>query len=148
MFWQGRALEDFSPSEWEQLCDGCAKCCLNKLEDTDSNTSTVVYTRVACRLLDSDQCRCTDYDKRLTLAPNCVQVTPAMARSSQWLPDTCAYRLVAQGRDLPAWHPLLSVSGDLSSTVKAGQSVAGRVLSEEYVHPDGLDEHIITWVTV
>lgn len=146
MFWKERPLEELSPLEWEQLCDGCAKCCLNKLEDEE--TSSVVYTRVACRLLDSDQCRCTDYDKRLTLAPNCVQVTPAMARSSQWLPDTCAYRLVAQGRDLPAWHPLLNVSDDLSSTVKAGQSVAGRVLSEEYVHPDGLDEHIINWVMV
>lgn len=144
MFWQGRALEDFTPSEWEQLCDGCAKCCLNKLEDEDTNT--VVYTRVACRLLDTDSCRCSDYDQRLTLAPNCVQVTPAMARSAQWLPDSCAYRLLAQGRDLPAWHPLLN--GDLSSTVNAGESVAGRVLSETFVHPDGLDEHIITWVTV
>ncbi|MDG1938910.1 MAG: YcgN family cysteine cluster protein [Pseudomonadales bacterium] len=144
MFWQERELEDLSPSEWEQLCDGCAKCCLNKLED--ENTQAVVYTRVACRLLDSEACRCTDYDKRQALAPHCLQVTPAMARSEQWLPDSCAYRLVAQGRDLPSWHPLLS--GDVSSTVSAGESVAGRVLSEEFVHPDGLDEHVITWVSV
>ena len=144
MFWQERELEDLSPSEWEQLCYGCAKCCLNKLEDED--TQAVVYTRVACRLLDSEACRCTDYDKRQALAPHCLQVTPAMARSEQWLPDSCAYRLVAQGRDLPSWHPLLS--GDVSSTVSAGESVAGRVLSEEFVHPDGLDEHVITWVSV
>ncbi len=146
MFWQERPLEELSPLEWEQLCDGCAKCCLNKLEDEEANR--VVYTRVACRLLDSEQCRCTDYDNRLTLAPNCIQVTPAMARSAKWLPDSCAYRLVAEGRDLPSWHPLLSTSGDSTPAVSAGASVAGRVLSEEYVHPDGLDEHVITWVSV
>lgn len=144
MFWYERELEALTPSEWGQLCDGCGKCCLNKLEDPHSKER--VYTRVACHMLDISNCQCSDYEHRQVRVPECIQVTPEMARSAEWLPDSCSYRLVAQGQDLPAWHPL--VSGDPQSTVTAGQSVAGRVLSEAFVHPDGLDEHIITWVNV
>lgn len=143
-FWQQRELESFTTQEWESLCDGCGKCCLNKLEDEESGE--VIFTRVACQLLDSDSCRCADYSNRHRLVPACIQVTPAMARSNNRLPASCAYRLLAQGLSLPDWHPLLS--GDHQSTVGSGNSVAGRVISEEYVHPDGLDEHVISWVSV
>lgn len=143
-FWQHRQLESFSASEWEQLCDGCGKCCLNKLEDEDSGE--VVFTRAACQLLDIGSCRCNDYSNRLSRVPDCTQVTPAMARSDNRLPSSCSYRLLAQGFDLPEWHPL--ISGDSQSTVDSGNAVADRVISEEYVHPDGLDEHVITWVSV
>lgn len=144
MFWQQRELEDFNPDEWERLCDGCGKCCLHKLEDEQSGE--VVYTRVACKLLNSSSCRCRDYPNRQRKVKQCIQVTPEMARSGNSLPSTCAYRLVAQGLDLPDWHPLLS--GNRDSAVEQGHSVAGLVLDEEYVHPDGFDEHIINWVQV
>ncbi len=143
-FWRNRALEDFTAQQWELLCDGCGKCCLHKLEDEDSGE--IFYTRVACQLLDHDSCRCDDYKHRLAQVASCIQVSPAMARSNNYLPDSCAYRLIAQGKDLPDWHPLHT--GDPQSTVTAGHSVAGRVLDEQYVHPDGYEEHVITWVRV
>lgn len=143
MFWHQRELEDFSPEEWEQLCDGCAKCCLHKLEDEDSGE--VFFTRVACRLLDHSSCRCSHYQNRFTRVSGCIQVTVAMARSDAQLPSTCAYRLIAQGKALPDWHPL--ISGNAQGAVEAGASVAGRVIDEQYVHPDSFEEHIITWVS-
>ena len=141
-FWKNRNLESFSVTEWESLCDGCGKCCLHKLEDPRSEE--LVYTRVACQLLDTSLCQCKDYNRRQSKVKGCLQVTPSMAKSGDYLPDTCAYRLIAQGTDLPDWHPLKT--GDRVSTVNQGHSVADRVLSEIYVHPDGLDEHIINWV--
>ena len=141
-FWLDRALESFSIQEWESLCDGCGKCCLHKLEDSQSGE--VTYTRVACQLLDTTVCQCKDYRQRQSKVKDCLQVTPAMAKNGDSLPNTCAYRLIAQGADLPEWHPLKT--GDKTSTVKQGKSVADRVLSEIYVHPDGLDEHVISWV--
>ena len=141
-FWLDRALESFSIQEWESLCDGCGKCCLHKLEDSQSGA--VTYTRVACQLLDTTVCQCKDYRQRQSKVKDCLQVTPAMAKNDDSLPNTCAYRLIAQGADLPEWHPLKT--GDKTSTVKQGKSVADRVLSEIYVHPDGLDEHVISWV--
>ena len=143
-FWYNRSLESFSIQEWESLCDGCGKCCLHKLEDFQSEA--VIYTRVACRLLDTVLCQCKDYERRQSQVKDCLQVTPSMAKDGDRLPDTCAYRLIAQGTDLPEWHPLKT--GDQMSAVKCGHSVADRVLSEDYVHPDGLDEHIISWVKV
>ena len=141
-FWLDRDLESFSIQEWESLCDGCGKCCLHKLEDSQSGR--VTYTRVACQLLDTSVCKCKDYLQRQSKVKDCLQVTPAMAKNGDSLPNTCAYRLIAQGVDLPEWHPLKT--GDKASTVKQGKSVADRVLSEIYVHPDGLDEHVISWV--
>lgn len=141
-FWLDRDLESFSIQEWESLCDGCGKCCLHKLEDSQSGR--VTYTRVACQLLDTTLCQCKDYRQRQSKVKDCLQVTPAMAKNGDSLPNTCAYRLIAQGVDLPEWHPLKT--GDKASTVKQGKSVADRVLSEIYVHPDGLDEHVISWV--
>ena len=129
-------------AEWESLCDGCARCCLHKLQDEDDGV--VLYTRVACKYLDEDRCRCRHYRERNTLVPNCVWLKPEDIAQFQWLPATCAYRVVAEGRDLPDWHPL--VTGNPDSVHEAGISVRGKILSEEYVHPDGMEEHVIHWV--
>ncbi len=141
-FWQEKSLDDMSRQEWESLCDGCARCCLHKLEDID--TGEVAYTRVVCRYLDEDNCRCTEYEHRNELVPNCVWLTPDTARGYHWLPSTCAYRLLAEGKDLEWWHPL--VSGRWETVAEAGIAVKGRVVNENFVHPDGYEEHIIHWV--
>lgn len=140
-FWLHKTLAEMSTEEWESLCDGCAKCCLHKMEDEE--TGEVFYTKVVCRYLD-EQCACTEYQRRNELVPNCVWLRPEDVEEFHWLPQTCAYRLVAEGKPLPEWHPL--VSGDPDSVHRAGISVKGRALSEEYVHPDGFEEHIIHWV--
>ena len=119
-------------AEWESLCDGCGKCCLSKFEDED--TGEIHFTSVGCRLFDADLCRCSNYADRLSLVPDCVGLTPANVRTIPWLPSTCAYRLVAEGRDLFAWHPL--VSGDPQSVHRAGISVRGRVTALESDLPD------------
>jgi len=142
-FWQRLSLDEMSQAQWESLCDGCARCCLIKLEDEDSGE--VAYTGVACHLLDLDQCRCSRYPERHELVPDCVELGPEQAASFRWLPTTCAYRILAEGGDLPDWHPL--VSGDPDSVHRAGISVRGRALPETHVHPDGLDEHVIRWVS-
>ena len=141
-FWRRKRLEELSPDEWEALCDGCGRCCLHKLEDAD--TRELSYTRVACRLLDLDTCRCSDYANRHRRVPDCVSITPAMLKRCRWLPWTCAYRRLAEGRDLAWWHPL--ISGDAATVVQAGISVRGRVLSERHVPVEGLDEHEIRWI--
>jgi uncharacterized cysteine cluster protein YcgN (CxxCxxCC family) len=141
-FWRHRRLDELSRRQWEALCDGCGRCCLHKLEDAD--TAEVTYTRVACRLLDLDTCRCTDYPNRRRRVPDCVRITPAVLRDCDWLPWTCAYRRLAEGRGLAWWHPL--VSGDSATVVRAGISVRGRVLSERHVSPEGLEEHEIRWI--
>ena len=141
-FWERKTLEQMSAAEWESLCDGCARCCLLKLEDED--TAEVVYTRVVCQLLDQRRCRCTRYEERHRLVPDCVVLTAVEARSFAWLPVSCAYRTLAEGRPLEAWHPL--VSGDPKSVHRAGISVRGKVVSERFVHPDDLEDHVIRWV--
>ena len=141
-FWKTKTLEEMTQDEWESLCDGCAKCCLHKLQDEE--TEEVYYTKVACRYLEEDSCHCSVYQTREQYVPECLWVTPEIARQEQWLPATCAYRLLAQGEDLPHWHPL--VAGNDKQMVQVGISIKGRFLSEEFVHPDGLDEHIIHWV--
>jgi uncharacterized cysteine cluster protein YcgN (CxxCxxCC family) len=140
-FWESIPLDEMNQQQWESLCDGCAKCCLHKLEDDD--TGEVYYTKVVCRYLDDD-CQCTEYQRRNELVPNCVWLRPEDVDVFHWLPSSCAYRLIAEGRPLPEWHPL--ISGDKNSVHTAGVSVRGRALSEEYVHPDGMEEHIIRWV--
>jgi len=141
-WWNTVALENLSPAQWEALCDGCAKCCLHKLEDEDSGE--IFYTKVRCRYLEEEHCRCSDYANRSVLMPNCIQLKPGMTADLQWLPSTCAYRLRGAGESLPAWHPL--VSGDPDSVHRAGVSIRGRAISDEFVHPDGFDEHVVNWV--
>lgn len=141
-WWHDKSLAELSPGEWESLCDGCAKCCLHKLEDEDDGE--VFYTRVRCRHLDEQTCRCSDYPNRSVMVPNCIRLEPDTVGELDWLPSTCAYRLRSQGELLPDWHPL--VSGDSDSVHRAGVSVRGRSISDEYVHPDGFDEHIVRWV--
>lgn len=141
-FWETKSLAEMSAAEWESLCDGCARCCLHKLEDEDSGE--VYYTGVRCRYLREDDCRCSDYANRTRLMPNCLDLRREHVESLYWLPATCAYRLLAEGKPLYDWHPL--VSGRPDSVHEAGISIRGRALSDEFVHPDGYDEHIIHWV--
>ncbi|MDE0333531.1 MAG: YcgN family cysteine cluster protein [Defluviicoccus sp.] len=138
-YWRTKTLEEMTRAEWEALCDGCARCCLIKLEDDD--TGEIAYTDIACRLLDIGTCRCTRYRRRLRLVPQCVQLTPEEVRKIDWLPSTCAYRLVAEGRDLAWWHPL--VSGDPETVHKAGISVRGRVVPER--RGDDPEDRVVTW---
>jgi uncharacterized cysteine cluster protein YcgN (CxxCxxCC family) len=138
-FWE-LPLAELDKAEWEALCDGCGKCCLNKLEFED--TGEVAYTNIACRLFDDATCRCADYANRKVHVPECVVLTPkTLARAAYWMPATCAYKLLAQGRPLPAWHPLLT--GDAESTHASGQSVRGRTVSELTVADDDWEDHII-----
>lgn len=141
-WWQEKPLAELTSDEWEALCDSCAKCCLHKLEDEDDGE--VYYTRVRCRYLDERTCRCSDYANRSVLVPNCIRLEIENVHDLDWLPSTCAYRLRAHGQPLPDWHPL--VSGDAGTVHRAGISIRGRSLSDEYVHPDGYDEHIVNWV--
>ena len=136
-FWKRKDLTEMAPAEWESLCDGCAKCCLYRLEDED--TRAVYYTNVHCRLLDTDTARCTDYANRSTRVSDCITITPKVLEDPYWLPRTCAYRLLAEGRDLPDWHPL--ISGDPQSVVRAGQRVCGRTVCED--DADALENHLI-----
>ncbi len=141
-FWQAKPLHALTPDEWEALCDGCGRCCLLKLEDAD--TGELYYTNVICHLYDSEQGGCRDYAHRAERVPECLVIRPDDAEVLAQLPDTCAYRLRAEGRPLPAWHPL--VSGDPGSVAAAGMAVAGRVIDETWVHPEQLPEQIIDWV--
>ncbi len=125
--------------EWESLCDGCARCCLHKIEDED--THEVFVTHVACRLLNLKTCRCANYPQRLALVDTCLKITPENIQELTWLPETCAYRRVALGQDLPEWHPL--ITGDPRSTHRAGASVLGLAISEYGVDMDYLEDYII-----
>ena len=141
-FWRDKTLSQMSDSEWESLCDGCARCCMIKLEDED--TAEVHYTAIVCDLLDQQACRCTQYPKRHALIPDCVQLTPARATEFSWLPTTCAYRTLAEGRELAWWHPL--VSGDRATVHQADISVRGKVVAHSRVHEDQEMEMIVNWV--
>lgn len=140
-FWR-KPLEAMSPSEWESLCDGCGRCCLVKLEDED--TGETYYTDVACKLLEAGTCRCADYTHRQREVPDCIRLTPEAVQTISWLPPTCGYRLVREGRDLPWWHPL--VSGRPETVVEAGVSVRGKLAAHETeVLPENLPGHIVRW---
>jgi hypothetical protein len=141
-FWERIALPQMSAEEFEALCDGCGKCCLHKLQDED--TEEVYYTRVACELLDPVSCRCRDYHKRRQRVADCMVLGRENIEQFHWLPSSCAYRLLARGQALPPWHYLLT--GDRDSIHRAGASVRGRTLAAEFVHEEGMQEHIIHWV--
>ena len=141
-FWRRKSLAEMTDSEWESLCDGCGRCCLNKLEE--EGTGGTFYTNVGCRLLDSKSCRCRDYAHREEKVDDCVRLTPENLKTITWLPPSCAYVLVGLGKDLSWWHPL--ISGDPDTVHAAGVSVRGRVsASEAKVSDDALEEYIVSW---
>ena len=139
-FWKRKSLADMTRDEWEALCDGCGRCCLNKLEDAD--TGRIHYTDVVCRLLDEESCRCVSYEDRKRFVPECQILTPQNLGRYSWLPSTCAYRLVAEGKDLPSWHPL--VTGDPESVHEAGVSIRSYAIKES--EASDLVDHIIEWM--
>lgn len=139
-YWETVPLKFMTPEEWEALCDGCGKCCLNKIEYED--TGEVDYTRVACKLLDGDSCQCSNYANRRDFVPDCVQLSPkTLPKIAYWLPKTCAYRLLHQGDPLHDWHPL--ITGDPESTHRAGVSVRGWTIPEYEVHEDDWEDYVI-----
>lgn len=138
-FWRRKSLAQMTSAEWESLCDGCGRCCLNSLMEPESGD--VHTTNVSCRLLDGDTCRCTDYGNRFRRVADCVKLTPDNVLDYVWLPQSCAYRRLAEGKDLLWWHPL--VSGDPDTVHAAGMSVRGRVINERDAGP--LEHHLFDW---
>jgi uncharacterized cysteine cluster protein YcgN (CxxCxxCC family) len=138
LFWQTVPLAEMDDAQWEALCDGCAKCCLVKLQDED--TDEIVFTDIVCNLLDQENCRCTHYAERTRLVPDCVKLTKDNLDKIDFMPPSCAYRLLHEGQDLPDWHPL--VSGDPDSVVAAGMSVKGRVIPEIMFEGDAEDRAV------
>ena len=141
-FWQTKKLTQMTPDEWESICDGCGRCCLNKLEDED--TGKIYFTDVACKLLDCNSCQCSNYPARQSIVEDCLQLTPEVVPTTPWLPKSCGYRLISEGKDLYWWHPL--VSGDPNSVHEAGISVRGRLSGTEETIPDEeLEDHLVDW---
>ena len=138
-FYESKSLAEMSTEEWESLCDGCGKCCVVLLQDAD--TDRVWRTDVGCKLLNLKTVRCSDYADRHAKVPGCVKLSPDNVGNLSWMPDTCAYRLLDEGKPLFDWHPLKS--GDPDSVVRAGVSVRGRLVSERDVDPDDLEDHIV-----
>lgn len=139
-FWREKPLTDLTQREWELLCDGCGLCCLHKL-DYAQDGGGIVYTEVACRLLDVKSCRCMQYKDRRRYVRDCVSLTPKALESIDWLPKSCAYRRLAEGLDLPIWHPLLT--GNPNSVHKAGISIRGRAIPE--IEAGILSNHEVDW---
>ena len=139
-FWETKSLAEMTTEEWESLCDGCGKCCLIKLEDED--TGEIAFTSVVCDLIDLDTCRCTHYSERCTLVPECIDLKQHDFAEYKWLPDTCAYRLLTDGKSLPDWHPLNS--GTHESVKDAGVSISCYAIKESQV--DDPEDHIIEWL--
>jgi uncharacterized cysteine cluster protein YcgN (CxxCxxCC family) len=141
-FWEDKSLSEMTQNEWESLCDGCAQCCLQKLEDEYSGE--VFYTRLACELLDINSGHCTNYANRFKIINDCVKIRLEDIAEFHWLPNSCAYRRLADGRGLAHWHPLLS--GDPESVHKAGISVRGKAIPDQNIPEEDWEEHIIHWV--
>ena len=137
-FWEQKPLEALTPEQWESLCDGCGRCCLNKIFDPD--TETVFYTAVACRLLDIESCRCRQYESRRKLVPDCLNIRGSLQELHAQLPATCTYRLLYEGGDLPPWHPLLT--GNPESVHEAGISVRGKAIPESSVDESCLEAYV------
>jgi uncharacterized cysteine cluster protein YcgN (CxxCxxCC family) len=138
-FWERKTLSQLSNAEWESLCDGCGKCCLHKIEDARDHKTH--YTNVACRLLNLVTCQCKNYPDRKRYVPDCVKLTADKVSRFYWLPSTCAYRLLGEGKPLPDWHPL--ITGDPESVHAAGQSVKGRIIAEHLAGP--FSQHLVDW---
>ncbi|NNM20588.1 MAG: YcgN family cysteine cluster protein [Gammaproteobacteria bacterium] len=143
-FWETKTLAQMTRREWESLCDGCGRCCLHKVEDTD--TGEIFYTSVACKLLNVKTARCRHYARRLEHVPDCIVLKKQHIGHLKWLPESCAYRRLDEGRGLADWHPL--VSGDPDSVYAAGISVAGRAKPGAGMSEDEYDEHLIDWIPV
>jgi uncharacterized protein len=141
-FWKKKTLQEMNREEWEALCDGCARCCLYKLQDED--TEEVFYTNVVCRLIDAHRCRCTDYANRSTLMPTCLTLDADLVNRLNWMPKTCAYRLIAEGKDLEWWHPL--VSGDPETVHSAGISIRHKAIEEKDADLDNLEDYVVEWL--
>ena len=139
-FWKTKKLAEMTTEEWESLCDNCGKCCLHKLEDED--TGKIVFTSIACKLIDLKTCRCTRYAERTRLVADCLDLKQNDFTRFDWLPATCAYRLLNDGKELPVWHPLLS--GTAASVKKAGVSISSYAIKESLEM--NLDEHVIEWL--
>ena len=138
-FWKTKTLWQMNDAEWESLCDRCGQCCLHKIEDPDGVTAH--YTNVGCRLLDGNSGQCGDYAHRRDFVPDCVKLSPNDVGRFYWLPKTCAYRLLADQKDLPSWHPL--ITGDPESVIAAGMSVKGRIIPEH--RAGALSHHLVDW---
>jgi uncharacterized cysteine cluster protein YcgN (CxxCxxCC family) len=139
-FWQEKSLNEMTTEEWESLCDNYGKCCLHKLEDED--TGEILYTSVVCDLINLKSCRCTRYSERCILVPDCLDLKQHDFSDFTWLPTTCAYKLLADGKELPAWHPL--VSGSSETVNEAGVSISSYAMKESEI--DQIEEHIIEWL--
>lgn len=157
-FWQHKTLAQMSRSEWESLCDGCAKCCLNKFiddEHTDEQSELqptdhlkdgeqIHYSNIACYLLNEKTCQCSQYAKRTKLVPDCVQLTQANLADVFFMPPSCTYRRLQEGRGIPSWHPLLH-KGKKSAMHKAGMSIRGKIVKDDDVDLEKFEDYIVTW---
>ncbi len=141
-FWEEKSLAEMTREEWESLCDGCGRCCLLKLQDID--TEMIHYTDIACRLLDTQSCRCTNYPARTMLVDDCVELGPDTLEALSWMPASCAYRRLHEGRPLADWHPL--ISGRAESVHEAGISVRGRCVPERLAAADDPEDHLVDWI--
>ena len=141
-FWKKYSVTELNSAEWEALCDGCGLCCLIKLEDEE--LQEIAYTKVACKLLDCQTAQCSNYSQRVQHVPDCIQLTPEKLANIQWLPASCAYRRLEQGKSLPSWHYLNS--GTRSSIIQAKKSAAGRCISEVEVDEEQIEDYIVRWI--
>lgn len=141
-FWEHYSLAELSPAEWEALCDGCGLCCLVKLEDEDGGE--VVYTKVACKMLNTKTAQCSDYPNRKQHVPDCLQLNAENIAQLHWLPPSCAYKRLHLGQKLPRWHPL--ITGTPKTVREARKSAAGRCISELDIDADDIEEYVVRWV--
>jgi len=138
-FWENTPLDKLDAKQWESICDGCAQCCAHKLQNNE--TEEIFLTNVVCQYLDSDKCQCRVYEERNNFVPDCIQVTANNAKALTWMPDTCGYKLLAQGKSLPDWHPL--ITGDALSTQKANMTVQQKVICEKDINIDDLEDYLV-----